>query len=213
MKMWHAFIILLAVSCGDTKNIQSEAHEEDVVKEREKIERLVLTFYGPDKSGTVKEYYNFNDIYSLYDVVLKLNHIDLLSVKHLTLRGDKLKIIDGIECFPNIESINLNGTKVKDIALFTELTRLIKITAAYNQIKIIPDFSCLEDLEDFNVHNNPLIEFENIKKLVQCSNIQFSYYPESDKEAENKAREISDYLESLGIRCHWNGYQAQKTDD
>lgn len=213
MKKWLALMILLAVSCGDAKNIQSETHEEDVVRAKEKIERLTLTFYGPDKSAIVKDDYNFIDIYSLYDVVIKLNHIDLVSIKHLTLRGDRLKALDGIEYFPNIDSINLNGTKVKDIKALTGLTKLKKITAAYNQIEIIPDFSRLTELEEFNVHNNPLIDFENIKKLVQCSDIQFSYFPETDEEAMDKAWEISDYLESLGIRCHWSGYQAQKTDD
>lgn len=209
MKLQYAFIALMMISCT-AKTPSQEVEIKESIPRSEVIEELTLFFDEVDKQPGRFDFPYHHDLQS---ALQSLGAINLSSVKELNLYGTHLESIEGIERFDNLQAFYLNGTRVRNIDVLQELEYLEEITAAYNQIRSIPDLASLKNLKRANFHNNPLVDFANIKNLVQCQVIQFSYYPESDKEAENKAREISDYLESLGIRCHWNGYQAQKTDD
>ena len=202
------FIVFCAFGCRNQQKPKAV-----VVIEKKQLKTMSIYFSGEEQTGWVEGQSTFAKKGSIGDALKTIHDVDFNFVIDLDAAFEGLVSLDGIELLPNLESVNINSSRVTDISPLLKLPKLTTIIAAYNQIKVVPDFSVLTNLKVLNVENNPLVDFSNLRKLTFLEEVGFSFYPPDDHAKDDEAWYLCDFLEKNGVKTFYYPYQAQTTDE
>lgn len=74
----------------------------------------------------------------------------------------------------NIKRLDLNNSKIIDIAPLSNLTNLTELDLSYNQISDLTPLRNLTNLTKLNLYNNPLRDITTLRGLTNKSNLDFT---------------------------------------
>jgi hypothetical protein len=111
-------------------------------------------------------------------------------VVDLLMEGVQYEELDGLDLFPNLETLEIMGEKLERIINLESLEKLQRINIYYTRIKNIESFKNLFNLKTLALAGNEITSIENIENLINLEQL--------DLRSNNIARlDGIEYLKSL----------------
>lgn len=80
--------------------------------------------------------------------------------------------LSGVECFPNLETLDVENRKITDLTPVAKLVHLKKLKAAGNQIRDLSPLIGLGALEELDISNNGLVDLRPIAGLSRLKSLK-----------------------------------------
>ncbi|EII4617427.1 leucine-rich repeat domain-containing protein [Listeria monocytogenes] len=111
---------------------------------------------------------------SVTDVVTKE---ELESITQLTVAGEKVASIQGLEYLNNLETLNLNGNQIADISPLSNLVKLTKLHIGTNQITDISALQNLTNISELYLKENNITDLSPLANLTKMYSLNLGTNP------------------------------------
>lgn len=113
------------------------------------------------------------------------------SVVHaLDLRSAGVESLEGLECFDELERLNLDHNRIRDLAPLAGLSKLVELKVPYNQIANLTPLATLPQLARLMLDDNQVRDLSALAQLTQLGELSIS---------NNRARDLSPLARLVGL--------------
>ena len=125
----------------------------------------------------------------------ELTKADLEKVTFLSLYGNQLTSVKGLEKLTALKNLNLSNNKLTDVKGLEKLTQLKELVLYGNKLTDVKGLEKLTKLEELFLVNNKLTDVKGLEKLTQLREL----YLEGNKLTNVKSLEKLTQLKTLNL--------------
>ncbi len=133
-------------------------------------------------------------------------------IGEITIFGEVVSNLDGIELFGQATSIVINHTKVTSLDPLRELSGLERLTVGYSPIETIPDGGMMATLRYLRFDWVPFMNLEKLLEYGKLAKVDMRYA----RSVEEKALAVSRQLRERGVEvlcAPWDGQDRVSRED
>ncbi len=98
---------------------------------------------------------------------------DVSKITKIVFNDKDIKLIEGIQYFKSLKTLNLGHNKITDISAIKNLIKLERLELYFNKITDISAVNSLVKLEDLVLDKNKVIDISAVKGLTNLENLSF----------------------------------------
>ncbi len=126
---------------------------------------------------------------------------NLVNLKELWANDNNISNIDALYNLTELEWVELENNKIKDISSLSNCTKITKLKIANNQIENIDVVSKMTNLEWLEAKNNIISDIKGVVELVNLSILDLSYNKITNIESLRKLTKLTQlYLKGNNIK-------------
>ena len=162
----------------DLNGIKSASTDKSKLTNTTTINIKDKNLYNAIKKDLKKDIFDSND--SAQTITILNNK--LLEIYGLNLSSANITDLSGIEYFENLDNINLSNNNISSIKPLKSLHKLTYIDLSNNKLTKIPEELNNAELEALYLKNNPIENFDNLKKIksIYILNLDETNFTDSD---------------------------------
>jgi hypothetical protein len=112
------------------------------------------------------------------------------TVTELDLRNAGATSLEGMQCFAQLERLDLGSNKVRDLAPLAGLSRLVELKVTHNQLADLGSLPALPSLEKLALDGNKIRDLSPLARIVKLRELSIS---------ENAVRDLSPLTGLTGL--------------